>query len=204
MEIELRKKPYDRILFKKSTIELKSGLSIIIGHNGIGKTTLLSEIEKFCKSKQIPTFRYDNYSEGGSTAWQTYLGTNDFNSLSATAFHSEGEQIFYNFGEQLKRIGSFVGKVDKDKLFIMLDALDSGLDIDGIAQLLDICKIIETDCKLHKKEVYILLTANNYALIHKQNCFSISKMEYCTFDDFENYKKFIEDEYKKERKNVKC
>ena len=74
--IKLWKDPYDCgfNLYKKRTIELKPGITVLVGCNGIGKTTLLHNIEDVLKKEKIPVAKFDNLSDGG------------FNSRSEKAF----------------------------------------------------------------------------------------------------------------------
>lgn len=201
MKITIRKNPYDNNinLYKKDEFELNSGVTILTGHNGSGKTTLLGEIKYFCKENKIPCFEYDNYREGSNNSIQLYLLQNDFKSISQTAFHSEGEQLLFNFGKQFaNKVGSFIKKnSDSQQLVFLLDALDSGLDVDGIDQILNLFKLIISDFK--NKEIYIVASANNYAMIHKQRCLDVKTFKEIYFDKFEDYQKYINNQYKKIR-----
>ncbi|MEG1565364.1 MAG: AAA family ATPase [Bacilli bacterium] len=200
MKIKIIRDPYDKrkYLYKSSFIDLSNGATVIIGHNGSGKTTLLRQIETYCKDNTIPFIKYDNYGDGGSAAKEHYGFTGDFASLAATSFHSEGEQIFYNFGKIVKKMGAFVEQnKDLEKIFILLDALDSGLDIEGIEQIKSIFNIIMSERE--GKETYILITANNYGLIHNMQCYDVVSGEHKLFTDFEDYKKFILKQYEEKR-----
>lgn len=201
LEVKINKDPYgDKKLFKQSTINLQVGLNVIIGRNGVGKTTFCNELNDFCKNNKIPIFSYNNYSEGSNNAMSKYLFLGDFESLASTAFHSEGEQIFYNFGEQIKKLGNFVrSNLDKKKLVVSFDAMDSGLDVEGIGQLLEIIETITNDCKEKDVAIYFVVTANNYALIHKQHCIDIQTGKECVFNNYEIYKRYILKQYEKER-----
>ena len=198
MIIKVNKRPNGKQLYPKSEFTLNPGLTIVIGHNGSGKSTLLKLIKHNCDVKGIPCFNYDNYAEGGSAAHEKYGFKNDFDALSNTLFHSEGEQLFYNFGKIAEDIGSFLrSNVLSDKMFILLDALDSGLDVEGIEQVKDMCKLILK--QYHKKEVYILITANSYSFVHKEQCFDVVSYTNQTFDTFESYREFILNQYKRKR-----
>lgn len=69
-KFRLWKDPYDCgfDLWKKKTIEIKSGVTVLVGCNGIGKSTLLNNIESLLKKDKIPVIHFDNLSDGGSNA----------------------------------------------------------------------------------------------------------------------------------------
>ena len=174
-------------------------MNVIIGRNGLGKSTFCHELKEFCDKNKIKCYNYDNYKQGGNKAQQSYGFYGDFKSLASTMFHSEGEQIFYNFGQQLRKIGSFVKtNIEEKQLVIILDALDSGLDVEGIGQINNVCDLIVKDNP--DKDIYIVATANNYALIHNNHCINIKDGKEYTFTKFEDYRDFILNQYKKERK----
>lgn len=196
MKIKINRCPYNKSikLYKYSELELNKGITILIGRNGSGKSTLLFEISKYCKENGIPCFKYDNYKEGGRTAHENYSFFKDFSSLQATLFHSEGEQIFYNFGQTVEKIGKYVRSIADDKpVIILLDALDSGLDCDGIDQILNLCKVMQES---RVGDIYLVLTANNYGIIHKQRCIDVTTGKEIRFDNFEDYHNFISKQYK--------
>lgn len=183
-----------------SEIEFPDGIIILIGRNGVGKTTLLRKVEEYCKEKDIPVFSYDNYKEGSTSAMDKYLHKDMLGALASVAFHSEGEQLFFNFGEAIQEIGQFIRKnKEKEEKYILLDALDSGLDIDGIDQVLQILNIIAKENKGTK----ILVTANNYAIIDKQLCLDVRKGIRIKFEDFDSYALYIRNQYKEDRAKAK-
>lgn len=199
MRITINKCPYEvnKKLYKYSELELTPGTTILVGRNGCGKSTLLYQIEEYCKKNGIHCFKYDNYTEGGKEAHETYSFFKDFNSLGATLFHSEGEQIFYNFGQTCRKIGKYISSVPKeDPVIIMLDAMDSGLDCDGISQILELYPVMKNT---HEGEIYLLITANNYGIIHKQKCIDVATGKEMYFDNYEDFKKFIDKQYKELR-----
>ena len=186
------------ILYQNPNFSFNTGVTILLGRNGAGKTTLLKGIQDHCKTNCIPCFYYDNYTQGGSTAKSEYGFLGDFDSLCNTIFHSEGEQLYYNFCKQVSKIGGFCKKHENDKvLVICLDALDSGLDCEGIHQLLDCFNLIISDNK--DKEVYIIIAANNYGLIRNQTCLDVKTGKTKIFNTYEDFENFILNIYKEER-----
>ena len=66
-KFKLWKDPYDCgiDLYKKKTIEIKTGVTVLVGCNGIGKTTLLHCIKDSLKKEKIPCMEFNNLIEGG-------------------------------------------------------------------------------------------------------------------------------------------
>lgn len=187
-------------LYNTNEIEIKSGVNILVGRNGVGKYTLLRLIKSHCNKNNIPCLNYDNYTQGGNSASEKYMFYGQMESFMNVAFHSEGEQLFYNFGEQLKQIGQFIAKhKDSKEIVILLDALDSGLDVEGLSQVKEVFYLILKDNE--DKDVYIVASANNYSLIKNMRCIDVKKQGkerlFKTYDEFE---KFIFNQYIEERK----
>lgn len=202
LSVKIKRDPYEvrKYLYKNSTIELQAGMNVIIGRNGSGKTTFCQQLEKYCNSSGIPVFRYDNYTSGGDKAVSEYLFHGFIEDIAMTAFHSEGEQIYYNLGKQIGNIGKFVAKHPTEKqLVVILDAIDSGLDIYGLDNLVNIVKTITDDCASRGTDIYFAITANNYGIIHKNQCIDINTGNSIYFDNFEDYHSFIAEQYKRER-----
>ena len=56
---------------------------------------------------------------------------------------SEGENIYENFGDVLYNIGTTASKLKRgQKLFVLCDAIDSGLSIDNILEVKDIFDLV--------------------------------------------------------------
>lgn len=199
----IEKNPYDidKNLYAKNKCIFEEGVTVLIGKNGIGKSTMLHEIKVFCEKNNIKCYSYDNYKEGGQNAHNTYGFKKDFKSLARTLFHSEGEQIFYNLGQQMGIIGDFIKTNKNEKqLVILLDALDSGLDCEGFSQINDVFKTIQKD---FGRELYIILSANNYGLVDSHKCFDTKNCKYVEIKSYEDYKNFILSQYEIERNNNK-
>ena len=182
---------------KFEALDLDGGVYIVVGRNGIGKTTLLHKIEEYCKEKKIPVYSYDNYTEGNSRAMEEYMWEGNMQAMVNSAFHSEGEQIFNNFGQRLRKIGQWASKNKEAKeKYVLIDAIDSGLDIDGIDQVKEIAKMIVKD----DKNIRLLITANNYALVENQICIDAREGTRLTFTDFTDYATYIRRQYAEARK----
>lgn len=190
----------DSILYENPKFEFNTGVTVLIGRNGAGKSTLLDGIKTHCNNKKIPCFHYDNYKDGGDKAKSMYGAIGDMESLFNTLFHSEGEQIYYNFCQQANKLGGFFKKHKGAKqIVVLLDALDSGLDCEGIHQMLQLFSLVINDNK--ETDIYIILTANNFGLLRNQKCLDVKTGNYLIFKNYEEFEIFILNRYEEERKN---
>ena len=112
------------------------------------------------------------------------------------AFHSEGEQIFYNLGLQIRKIAKFLEDHKDKETFILLDAIDSGFDIDGIIQLKSIEKqILETN-----PNAKVLIAANNFELMYDKPCIDARTGEFVDLSTYDKFKSYILKQYASARK----
>ena len=73
----------------------------------------------------------------------------------------------------------------------MLDAIDSGMSVDNIVEIVSVFNMILEDAKSMGKEVYIIISANEFELCRNSPCFDVHAGKYRTFTDYEDYRKFI-------------
>ena len=178
-------------LFKKSRITIQEGLTVLVGCNGIGKTTLIRAIIDSNWKKNIPTLSFDNLHDGGFNARAKAGYDGDMSFLATSMFSSEGENIYLNVGKFVQNIGQFIRKHDNvDEIWICMDAVDSGFSIDNVVELKELIKdIILGDNK--EKSLYIIVSANEYETANGEECFDVYNGKYIKFKDYEDYKKMI-------------
>ncbi len=187
-------------IFKKNNIEIHSGLTVLVGCNGIGKTTLLFEIKNQLKKKKIPFINFNNLVDGGGNAREEALYRSELDFLATTCCSSEGENIMLNIGNLAQNIRRSIKKYeDENEYWILLDAVDSGLSIDNIIELKEFFNLLIEDNK--NKDIYILASANEYEMAREEQCFDVANCKYITFKDYEDYRNYIikSREYKDKR-----
>lgn len=190
---EITKAPYDSNvrMYLNSKVTINPGLTVLVGCNGSGKTTLLIYIKETLKALNIPYISYDNLIDGSYMAISTHMLYNDIVSVAELATSSEGEQIYFNLGNIASDIGRFIqNNRDAAELFILLDAIDSGLSIDNILEIKEgLFKAILSDNP--DKDVYILVCANSFEMSIDAPCLDVRTGKYRTFKSYNSYRNFI-------------
>lgn len=204
-------------LYKKKIIEIKSGVTVLVGCNGIGKTTLLKQIRDKLKENKIPYIMFDNLRDGGSKAISEASFYSDFVFMANAIQSSEGENIVMNLEKLAARLGEFVekGEDPKEKKFnklvkaikeingediveseiinerwILLDAVDSGLSVDNIVDLKE--QLFKTILEYnYENEVYIIVSANEYEMVRNEQCFDVYNGKYINIKDYEEYRNLV-------------
>lgn len=171
-------------------LDLQPGYTPLVGPNGAGKTTLLHQLRDYAKEHDILLFQYSNLVEGGEIARNSYIFHNDPASLAAATFSSEGEQIAFNFGQAVRKLGAAVrdAKAQGRSLFILLDALDSGASIDRARELRSLFNLI---CQDAGDTAYIVCACNSYEMVRSVAGINVRTGKRVRFKDYEEYADFI-------------
>lgn len=208
--------PYDEGLriYEKDEIEIREGLTVLVGCNGSGKTTLLRVLKDKLKGENIPVLLYDNTQRDSSKSKRNAMLEGDISLIASSMVSSEGENIIINMGCVAKDIGKFVrsGKNEDDltrvfrdikgikddevkeigEYWILLDAVDSGLSVDNV---LDLKKYLFTpimeDIRKKGKEVYIVVSANEYEMCRGEQCFDVQLGEYVDIKGYEDFRELV-------------
>lgn len=225
LTIKTWRDPYDSGFSptRPKEIILDEGITILVGCNGAGKSTLLKNIKSEMKKEKIPCHLYDNLNSGGSSSISEALFYGD-SSLGASLWtSSEGEAIKINLGELSNKIKKFlregffdtkanrIARIFKDELenitsnirVLLFDAIDSGLSVDSIVEVKEFFNLILNDAKEVGVEIYIIISANEYELARKSNCFDVNNGKYIQFKDYEEYRSFIIKNREKKERRIK-
>jgi len=217
-------------LYKKKTITIKPGITVLVGCNGIGKTTLLHQIKDTLKKDNIPCIEFDNLHDGGSKSVSEASFYGNFEFMATAMCSSEGENIVMNMGKLAERLGKFVkeGEDPKEKKhiqlarsiakvngenikeesipnerWILLDAVDSGLSVDNVVDIKE--QLFKTILEYnYGNDIYIVVSANAYEMTRGEQCFDIYNGKYVKFKDYEEYRQFVLDskEWKNQRNKI--
>lgn len=201
--IQIEKDPYDFgvNLFPKKNVTFEPGVTVLVGCNGSGKTTLLKELASFLRKEHIPYLKYSNMTEGGSSAsgYYGFYGMTDM--LARDMLSSEGERLFYNFGElAVRKMAKFIRDEDdsgSNERWILLDAIDSGSSIDLIKEMKDLFQLVIDDNK--QREIYIIVGANSFEMTRDVNALVLRNFSNKVFKTYGSFEKEIMKS--KEKKN---
>lgn len=200
-------------LYKKKTVAINPGVTVLVGCNGIGKTTFLHQVRYKLKKQNIPYIEYDNLHDGSSNSVSEAGFNEDFGFIATAISSSEGENIILNmnkFASDLRdfiKTGSVIEKnpfakafkalnsvVDERKevvpeRWILLDAVDSGLSVENIVDIKELFKtILEYN---YGNEIYIVVSANEYEMARGEQCFDVYNGKYISYNDYEEYRNMI-------------
>lgn len=176
-------------LFERVNMKIEPGLTVLVGCNGTGKSTVLNHIENTLYEEEVPCIEYNNLTDGGTSSMDRLL-FNGNTGLAANMFcSSEGERISLNIGIMAQSLRNKIKNSKSDEFWILLDAVDSGLSIDNIIEIKDFFNLVIEDNP--DKDIFIVAAANEYELCNGEQCFDVRLAKYITFKDYEDYRNFI-------------
>lgn len=220
-EIKIWKDPYDAgfEICKKRNIQIEEGLTVLVGCNGTGKSTLIQNIKSELDKANMPCAYYNNLHDGGDMSVAAQASDHNWEMVATMVTSSEGENIRYNVCMLAAKMRNFIenGKFVKDEKqarfnrifmsdeaiaeldkpteskerWILLDAVDSGYSIDNILELKVFFNSMQEDCKKAGIKIYIIVSSNEYELANGESCFDVHSGKYVTFKDYDDYKTFI-------------
>lgn len=180
-------------IYSKTFVTLNDGLTVLVGCNGIGKTTLLHQIKDKCNENNIPCLSFDNLKDGGRNAREKAMFMDDINFVATSLCSSEGENINNNVGRFAEKLGRFVrSNYNSKEIFILLDALDSGLSVDFVLEVKEyLFNTIIEDCSSHDISIYLIVSANEYEMARNEQCLDTPNLAYISFKDYDEYRNYI-------------
>lgn len=179
-------------LYKKDSIDIYPGVTIVVGCNGSGKTTFLKCIKQILENENAKCIYFNNLTDGGTSAVSEAIFYGNTLFAAEAMCSSEGENIIMNICKLASEIGNFITKnSDAKELWILMDAIDSGLSIDNIIDIKDLFNIILKDDRNSNKDVYIIVNANSFELACDERCLDVRNMKYVNLHTYNAYKKFI-------------
>lgn len=178
-------------MFPKSSLNIDYGITVLVGCNGIGKSTLIQQMTEQLNKAGIEYVYYNNLVDGGDVAISRAIWTNKTD-LAATALcSSEGERIVVNLSHVAFECGNYVKKnhAKPASLFFFFDAVDSGLSIDNIIMFKD--KLLNIILKDTGNKAYIIIAANAYEMVKNQKCIDVCTFNLKKFETYDEYCDFV-------------
>lgn len=185
------------ILFTRKNITIEPGLTVLVGCNGSGKSTFLHTIESTLRKERIPTIFFDNLRSGGSKSISEAIFYGDINRAACSLTSSEGENISLNVGNVASQVGTLVRRtqqsnIENKEIWLLLDAVDSGLSIDNIRELKeDFFQLVMRDCKESNIKLYIVAAANEYELVAGERCLDARANKTIFFKSYDEYANYV-------------
>lgn len=172
---------------RKFQVTFDHGINTIVGKNGSGKSSMINELKDYLRDNKIPAYHYDSVYEGKDTFGFAML-RGDITTAATHQCSSEGERVIVSYGNKLENIKQFLMKhKDDEYVFLLCDALDSGVSINVIKELMDVFELIIQEFP----NVVIVNTANNYEFTRDTRCIIAKNGKDIQFKSYEDYVKFI-------------
>lgn len=187
------------VLYAHHSISFDTGVTFIVGCNGSGKTTLMNRInEQFrwgqvagvvsrrfnCADVQTPL---DGFLMGGRSEFAATM-----------LMSSEGERMAQALVSAFDWMWDQNRNDDVEEIWMMLDSLDSGLDIPTLRMIRGVLDDVPPKVD---KDIYIIVSANSYALIEGRECLDVNTTRMLSFSDWSDYARFCD--RSNERKNMR-
>lgn len=191
-EFKIEKNPNDcGILYCKNSAVFEPGVTVLIGCNGCGKTTMINQLKMQLEKDKIPYAIYDNLRDGGHNARERAGFYGDMEFVASSMCSSEGENIVMNMINMARRMGALAKKnTEAKELWFLFDAVDSGLSIDNVLDIKEyLFKTVFDNNK--DKDIYIIISANAYEMCRGEKCFDTYLCKYVNINSYEEYRDFI-------------
>lgn len=191
-EFKIATNPYDdkKSLYARTTVKIEPGLTVLCGCNGSGKSTLLRLLkDKLSEDKSIKLLSFDNYRDGGAQWIEKQFWRGNYNAGVSAFSSSEGERISTSVSYFVSELGSMIRKERPKEIWVLLDAIGSGLSIDGIDEIKDFINFVRGE----EPEImfYFVVSTNEYEFAEGSDCIDVRTFRHLKFSNYDDYKKFI-------------
>lgn len=197
---------------KPITYNFESGVTMLIGSNGTGKSTLLKQLNSLFKERnwsQISDndnirdkyycYFYDNVYEE-KFAKDSWIHSSDkLERIAVTFSNSEGQDMYDYLYYKIIDIGKAVKYArsgDYKGIFILFDGLDSGLSLDKLEEIREkVLNFIVKEENKNEFEVYIICAANSFEFCSGYDCIDVTNQEHYIFNEYWEFRRhFIKED----------
>ena len=141
---------------------------------------------------------FDNMTQGGHNKIEELMFWGNTQAGATMLMSSEGERILQSVGHFISKIGRENRKSRPKELWVLMDAVGSGLSIDGIQEIKDFINFIREE--EHDIVFYFVVCTNEYEFASGSDCIDVTTFQHKTFKNYDEYKKFILSTRKKKDK----
>lgn len=205
-EVNLIKIPIDQYgyddnkIYEYNEISFEPGVIFIVGANGSGKTTFMQQVEKYVKHSDDlsnTAVIFVKCNDSMSVVDRTFMTGSNIELGASILSSSEGERMSIALTTAFDWMWEQCRKPKIKSVVFLLDSLDSGIDIPSlrtIRRVLD--DVIGIAKNEFDTELYILVSANDYALVENRTCLDVRSGEKIIFKDWNDYANFCEESNK--------
>ena len=194
-------------LYARSVFSFEPGVTVLVGCNGSGKTTLMRRIESrygWGRERGVAArmFRCRDTDDEMSRLIG-FAPTDDSFALGASMMSSsEGERMAQALKSAFDWMWNECRNDGVTEIFMLLDSLDSGLDVHTLRMIRDVLDdVVDIARKDFGKTLYVLVAANDYALVEGRECLDVNAARRVAFKGWDDYAAFCERSHeKKERR----
>jgi hypothetical protein len=161
------------------------------------------------KNDDVLVLSYDDRNNGGHNLMEKFGFLDRLQDLGQMMMSSEGERIHIGLSDFVNGMRKAIWQREPDELWIFMDAVGSGLSIDGIREIKDFASAIIED-NAPKRKVYFIVSTNEYEFTTaesefplKVDCLDVTTFKHLSFKDYEDYRQFVLHTRKKKDKRVK-
>lgn len=180
----------DTRLYSRKKVTFNPGLTALIGCNGSGKTTLMMLIkDELQKDKDVLLLSYNDRFDGQSNLMEALAFRDDMSGVAGMFMSSEGERIIRGVGYFAQGIRKRIQKANPKEIWILLDAVGSGLSIDGIQDVKALAKAVIEDNQ--GTDVYFVVSTNEYEFSAGNDNIDVTTFRHMRFINYEEYRNYI-------------
>lgn len=186
-------------LYPRATVSLEPGVTVLVGANGVGKTTLLHCLLESASGMGWVTYAIDARATTandliGRAAWSGNVES--FNRAFGVKLSSEGQQIASILGMESRALSRPLDEAVDGVFLLTVDALDSGLDAHEIGEFLDSCKWL-VDERRKGLPTYVVVSSNTFEPVdwanrHDETVLAARTLKQVNLPDYPTWRKWVE------------
>ena len=178
------------VLYKNPTFRFEPGVTVLVGCNRSGKTTLVRRMRDLLRNEGVPSISLLKQNIEGMLSELEFRG--DIGALTTQVSRgstSEGEFAKLAFAHLLPQVRHTIEKAT-DEAWVFLDGLDSSLSEDQLDQVRDLADAI-VESAPPGIETYVVMTTNQFTLAKDRRCLRVTDGKEVRLDTFRAYRSCV-------------